>query len=91
MITIDENSKISLAVVAMSIGSIIGAAVYITTIHGIATANASEIVKNKTAVESFRRAYIEHSRIVDKNFSDVNESLGELKGMVKVLLEDRKR
>lgn len=81
-----EAHGLSIAVVAM----IIGAVVFTVTIGGRSDANANRLSANEMRHDQLRTAYIQHSRIMDDNVANMRADIGEIKGMLKVLISNDK-
>ena len=85
-IFIGDKTGISVAVVTLIVASVY----FIVNIAGNSEANAGKISAIDQKHEMLRRAYIEHSRIMDDNVSDMRADIGEVKGMLKVLIDSQK-
>ena len=80
-----ETTGISIAVVAL----LISVAIYIVMIKGATEANSRELGDVKDNFNLLRKSYIEHTRITDENISTIKQDVGEMKGMMKILIKDK--
>lgn len=86
-VLLTETTGISIVLVGM----LIAVAVYIVTIQGATIANSKEISEARVMHMQLRQAHISHTRIADENMSEIKQDIGELKGMVRILLENQNK
>lgn len=82
---IDINSDTTISL-ALLIGVISGV-LYVASMGKLPDANAGRIDKLEREQQFFRQKYIEHTRIMDEGITTIKTDVGELKGMVRVILE----
>lgn len=86
-VLLTETTGISIAVVVM----LVSISMFIMTIKGEAKANYNAVIELQTQHNSLKSSYIGHTRIVDDKLTDVSIQLGELKGMMKIMLNNKNK
>ena len=82
-IILSEATGVSIAVVI----ALVSAVYYIGGVASDVRANSFRISARDKTSDSFKRTYIEHTRMVDKNFKDLNRDTGFIKGQLEILVK----
>jgi len=90
--TREEKKFIIGETTGLSIGLVFGiiyGAYFVSGLDGRVSANTLNVFNNSRARENLATIYKEHTRIVDSELTKIQSELGEVKGMLKVLINRR--